>query len=395
MKKWFSLGEISKYHIISLFIPFFYMATTYVQRDEILENEEKDNNPYDKDFQLPYFIIIFFSKTFSGFLYLISKYIINKKLISSQLLSLRSTRIYHLNINSKKKSRIVIFIIIISFLEAFYNLEHLRTLKIKSLIEMKIGFIFFVPIFSHFILKTKYFRHHFVSLIIVFVGFIFIILSLFFANKNNENNEFDFINQLKHFLYSIPFSLSIVLICYLLRYYFINPFAFLFLDGIFCIFFSFIFILLEHGNNSDRIVNNFKNFIFIFKKWKVFFLFLFSLLFSFIYYISTIITLYLFNPTIFVMTDILFPILRWIVDYLFIIFLKNKNEEINKIQCIFEFIGYVFLIIACALFNEIIICNFWDLDYNTHQQIKKRGIEDAKDNNESILSTNESILSVN
>ena len=74
------------------------------------------------------------------------------------------------------------------------------------------------------------------------------------------------------------------------------------------------------------------------------------------------------------MTDILFPILRWIIDTLVILFSKDKSEKINKTQSIFEFIGYIFLIAACALFNEIIICNFWNLNYNTYQEIKQINI---------------------
>ena len=392
MKKWFSLGEISKYHIISLCIPFLYMATTYVERDIIIENEGKDDNvPYDKDYQLPYFIIIFFSKIFSGFLYIINKYIINKNLLSSKLF-LRNSRIYHLNINSKKKIKILIYIIIISALEVIYNFEYIRTLRKRSLIEMKIGFTFFVPIFTYFILKTKYYRHHFVSLIIGFVGFIFIILSLIFSN--NEYISFNIGQQLKLLIYSIPFSLSLVLMSYLFRHYFINPFVFLFFDGIFCLFFSFIFILLEDINKIDLFLTNLRNFAFLVKKWEIFALFLLILLFSFLYYASTIITIYLFSPTLFVMNDILFPIIRWIIDSIVFII---KGKEINKIQSIFECIGYIFLYIACVIFNEIVICNFCNLNYNTYQQIKKRGIEDTKDNNDinesNILSNTESIIS--
>ena len=113
-KKCFSFGEISKYHLIPFLVPIFYTLAFYVMRDEIFTNESDtktengNEKSYNKEFQLPYFIIIFLSKIFSGILYIISKYIFNKKEaeISSQLLRTRISRRYHLNVNSKNKLKI-------------------------------------------------------------------------------------------------------------------------------------------------------------------------------------------------------------------------------------------------------------------------------------------------
>ena len=391
MEKYISAGDLSKNHIIPFLVPFFYLATTYVPRDKVTNSEEDDNNNIEednKDYQLTYFIIIFLSKIFSGFLYIISKFVINKTEITSKLLSIRTTRRYHLNINSKNKLKILFYIMIISALEVIYGIERITTLQIKSLIEMKLGFIIFVPFFSSHILRTKYYRHHFVSMIICFIGFFFIILSLSFAN-DGENHTVK--EHIRHYLFSIPYSLSMVLISYLFRHYFINPFAFLFFDGIFILFFSFVFILLENIiNDGDLLINNLEYFLSIFKNLKSFCLFICTLLCSFLYYLSRTTTLYLFTPTLLVMTDILSPIFRWIIDTLVNII---SDKEINKAQSILKAIGYCFLYISCIIFNEIIICKFCKLDYNTYQQIKKRGIEDIIVNDDSVISSNESIIS--
>ena len=391
MEKWFGVGDLSKNHIIPFLVPFFYLVIIYVPKDKIINNKKKkeDNNnikDYYKEYQLTYFIIIFLSKTFSGFLYIISKFVINKTEIPSPLFSLRITRRYHLNINSKNKIKILFYIMIISVLEFIYNIEHIRTLQVHSLIEMKLGFTIFVPFFSSFILRTKYYRHHFVSMIIGFIGFLFVILSFSFANKEEKHSVKE---HLGHSLFSIPYSFSMVLINYLFRHYFINPFAFLFFDGIFILLFAIFYILLENiGDNL--LINNLKNILLVFKNWITFLLFVCILLCSFIYYVSWTITLYLFTPTILVMTDILSPIFRWIIEALISII---SDKDINKTQSILKAIGYCFLYIACILFNEIIICHFCKLDYNTYQQIKKRGIEDVLGNNNSVLSSNESLLS--
>ena len=65
--------------------------------------------------------------------------------------------------------------------------------------------------------------------------------------------------------------------------------------------------------------------------------------------------------------------------------------NINIKESILKFIGYIFLIIACIIFNEIIICNFCEMNYNTIQQIEERGIEDVKETNNNKIS-NDSVL---
>ena len=253
---------------------------------------------------------------------------------------------------------------------------------------MKLGFIIFVPFFSSFILRTKYYRHHFFSMIICFIGFIFIILSLSFENDDQNPSVKE---HIRHYLFSIPYSLSMVLISYFFRHYFINPFAFLFLDGIFILFFSFDFILLENIlKGGNLLINNLNYFLSVFKNLKSFCLFSCIILCSFLYYLSRTITLYLFTPTLLVMTDILSPIFRWIIDTLVNIIC---DKEINKVQSILKAIGYCFLYISCIIFNEIIICKFCKLDYNTYQQIKRRGIEDIIGKDDSVISSNESIIS--
>ena len=173
--------------------------------------------------------ITFISKLLSGFLYIISKYLINKEEIPYILTETRNMRLYHLNVNAINKCKILLYIIIIAVLEVLVKIENMLFSKIKNLIEIKLGFIIFIPILSYIILKTKYYRHHFVSTTIGFFGFSFIILPIFFPKKGSV----PYWVQIIHFFISFPISLSIIIIKYMFIHYFIEPFKFLFIDGIF------------------------------------------------------------------------------------------------------------------------------------------------------------------
>ena len=393
-KNVFSIGEISKYHIIPFLVPLFHLATSYVQRDIIIENKKyhKDMDFFNDGYEFPYFINAYISKIFSVILYIISKYILNKEEISPELQLTKKIRIYHLNVNSNNKLKILFHIIIISILEVIFMKENIRTLESKGLIGIKLGFTIFVPIFSYILLRIKYYRHHFVSIGIGLFGFIFIILSLFYPSNDEERHGFK--EHLKHLSYSIPYSLSLVLIAHLFKHYFIYPSTFLMLNGIFCVFFSFLYILIKTLlilNKTDLFINNLKKLTFIFLNIKIFALFISILILSFLYYLTITLTLYYFTPTLLVMTDILSPVLRWVVDCLVAMFYHEEN--LNVKQSILNAIGYIFIITASFLFNEIVICNFWKLNYNTIEEIKKRGIEDAIKRDSCLYPINESIIS--
>ena len=395
-KTLFSFGDYSKYHIFLFLVPLFHMMSEYVQRDIIIENEKSRGenekvSEFFRKYELSYLAIAFISKLFSGFLYIISIYLIYKEEFPYKLLKTKSIRIYHLNVNAKNKCKILLHIILISFLEVLFKIESISTLKKKYLIDIKLGFTIFIPILSYIFLKFKYYRHHFVSTIIGLFGFIFIVLSLLFVEPKER---VPFSTQLIHFLSSFPFSLSIIMIKYMFIHYFIGPFAFLFIDGLLCIVFSFIYIIIKFIlilNDIELVLANLKNLFVIFKSKKIFLLFICIIILTFIYLSLKSISLYFFSPAVFVMTDILSPVFTWIIDFIYNM-IKNR-EDIYFWYSIFKSIGYIFLIFACIIFNEVIICHFWKLDYYTIKKIEERGIEDVVKETSNIISANESITS--
>jgi hypothetical protein len=94
---------------------------------------------------------------------------------------------------------------------------------------------------------------------------------------------------------------------------------------LFYFYFIRIFVLSEFRS----FVINLENILFFFEKWETLHILIFILLYSFIYYLSSSITLYLFTPTLLVMTIILSSILIWVIDTFIYIFNDNKND-INK-----------------------------------------------------------------
>ena len=152
-----------------------------------------------------------------------------------------------------------------------------------------------------------------------------------------------------------------------------------------------VFVIFKNiiwEGDANLLVANLKNIFFFFRNEGIFGLFICIFFSTFAYYLFSIITIYLFTPTLLIMTDILSPIIIWILDTIVYTIVKDNRKSIT--QSILKFIGYTFLIIACLILNEIIICNFCNMNYNTQQQIEERAIKDIK---QSINSNNESIIS--
>ena len=129
----------------------------------------------------------------------------------------------------------------------------------------------------------------------------------------------------------------------------------------------------------------------IFENIRIFLLIILVIILTFAYHATKAVSLYFFTPALFVMTDILSPVFSWIIDF---IYSKIKDGKyIDPRYPIFKSIGYIFLIIATILFNEVIICHFWNLDYYTTKKIEERGIEDVTQETNDIGAINDSILS--
>ena len=66
------------------------------------------------------------------------------------------------------------------------------------------------------------------------------------------------------------------------------------------------------------------------------------------------------------------------------IFTSNEEMNVN----IIEIIIYIILIFACLIFNEQIICNFWELSKNTKKEIMNRAKNETQNLQQEISMIN-------
>lgn len=285
MGKYFEFATVSKYHIIALLVPLFCMCTSYIQSYQLKYYNEnlrqingKSGNCTESDCMIsefPFYFNIFISKDLSFFLIILSRYLNKKNIIREPAM-----RRYHLEVNNtKRKIKTGLFVILISILEIIFKIEGYLIYGKQNYIELKLGFVLFVPLLSKFILKKELFKHHIFSFFISVIGFIFIILSLLFIDENYKPVLND---QIIHFFYSFPLSLSFVLIKYIFEKSFLNAYEFLFYDGILCIILPFIIIAFKTiFKGSDYFINNMSGISILFYDNKS--IFFFYLYFSFLF----------------------------------------------------------------------------------------------------------------
>ena len=78
---------------------------------------------------------------------------------------------------------------------------------------------------------------------------------------------------------------------------------------------------------------------------------------------------YYFSPEVFAISDIISPFLSFIVKIF-------EGSSSNVVNIIFNCIGYLIIIFASFIYNEIIVCNFWHLNENTWKAIVKKANAD-------------------
>jgi hypothetical protein len=370
--KLFEFKYWSRYHFIALAVPIFCMLTTYLQKEELALYKQNDN-PKIKAF--PYFFNIFISKLLS-IIFVLLKKLINKR--NNNKVETKNMRRYHLGVNNKvKKIKAAFLIISISILELIFKIEGYNIIGQKNYIELKLGFLLIVPILSIFILKKQLFKHHYFAFSISFIAFILVCLSSHFYSKRREAKE-----QVRHLFYSIPLGLAFVLIKYLYEFSFVDAFSFLFYDGILCIIIPFISIgLISIFEGSDYFIDNMKGVKYLFAEKEIIILFIFVVICSFGYYLSNALTIYIFNPSLMVMTDILSPIFRWVIE----VFRDNEKTENNFIWiAILKGIGFIFIIFSSVVFNEILILHFCGFDKNIEGNLMIRANREISIENEDL-----------
>ena len=236
-----------------------------------------------------------------------------------------------------------------------------------NILEERIYFFIFIPLFSKFILKYKIYNHQLLSLIIASIGFILILLPvLFFISKD------DIIINICLFFSSIGYSLFLILIKYLAHYYYISSNFILLSVGFISFIITFIYFIIYSliiNHNLSLITNNYNYSKYEMGKLVYFYIFM-VILSTVILEILTFFCIYYFNPTLLLVTDIIAPMIIYII--------KICKEKDNTSSMILKIIGFFLVLISALIYNEFIIFNFCGLNIYTKKYIEKRQIEELK-----------------
>lgn len=265
----------------------------------------------------------------------------------------------------KEKIKQFFFIALISFLQlcasmlkAFYYKKINKSLKSNV---QPIFQLLFLILFCIIFLKFSIFSHQIVSVIVICICLIiFFIESIFYQNIQIG----DIIGSIFfYFFLQMFYILSNVLGKKYLNKYVENFYLFLFKYCIIALIVATIYGIIIYYINLEE--ENFKIFNF-FSKIQLW-IFLVDLFFSFLFEIGLWLTIYYFNPCYYF-------IFETISDLLEIILSKFDKTAINYSfeQLITFYILYPIILFAIFVFNEIIILNFCNLNYNVKINIVER-----------------------
>lgn len=270
--------------------------------------------------------------------------------------------------NPKKFDNKTVFIILIlmSFLFAL-NVFYGQVYVINyTVLDTRFYEILFISLLSKIILKKELYRHQIFSILISFIGFIFLFIPIVLIITRK-----DLLINIILIFNSLSYSLHLVLLKYITCKYFISPYACCFIIGIYSTIFLLI-ILIVHSlainGDLSNLSNSFKISI-TGKKIKFYGLLILShIIYSITQYLVYM-TIYFFSPMIFIITQIIYPLLRYTINII-------EGQDYKVFDLIFNIIGYLILLFAISIYHETIILNFCKLNQDTKIFIVKRQREE-------------------
>jgi hypothetical protein len=256
--------------------------------------------------------------------------------------------------------------LIIAFCDFF---QKLLSFIYISLYNFWIFDILFILIFSHFILKMKLYKHHFISLMLIII---FGIIINIIYNIYEEISEEFFFKILNTSIIEIIFSLQIVVAKYAMEYKLSSPYEICLFEGVFLLVINLILLIIFTFIPMSEI-KYIKNTKYEGKMYIDNFFQYFSKI-SYIEVISfIIIMLGRFGFNIFCLLIIKYftpshSIIILIIGEVYFAF--NDLEPLWRV--FIEYFIYALLIFVMLVFLEIIEINLWGLQKNTERNISLR-----------------------
>ena len=386
----FRFGKLNKYYLFPFITPFIGVAGNCIIY--FLNFPYKNNTDNQLTIYFIETLIMFLAHITGGLLYFISsirseteKTRYEAKNENDQ--GRKSLRlIYNKKIIKKSKLIISIIIFIISFIFTF---PYIREIFYSNDFEFeeRLYYLFFVPILSKIILKKGIFRHQLSSLFISFLGLIIFFIPFFIEIKNNDNSLKNIIiANIFTLMEAIFYSLYLVLTKYLMHSYYLSPFLCILLIGVI----GFVLSILGFIIVSIFKKNNIFYDAFILLKdmeIKYYILLLFIYIIICIYHIFIFLVIYYFSPILSCISDIVNPLFSMIFEAL-------MDNDYKTIHLILKSFGYILILFAAFIYNEIIILNFCGCNEYTSICIKERGNEELHSirNSESDAQSEENFI---
>ena len=373
----FSLNKMNKYYLLPFLVPIVCYCTKFCS-DPLKNDRGKISNVNDVSnenlhtYVFLYQMINSTSIIFSGLLYFISiirRQTDNKANIGT--LSERSNSSDYSFMAKKKPNRLLEYSIIcfMSLIITLYNVLKGYGTGHKTL-EKRLYFLFFFCLINIFLFKKPFYRHQKFALAIAFVGMV-MIFALFFIYLNISN--YDYIYDVLLFFGSFLYSLYLVLVKYMSENKGYSPFLLLFLIGIISTAATVVgFLILSHVRlgNINYVSNIFHCRQDIFVCFGNLYDYIIGyFLINAVLQILIFLVCYYFSPEVFAISDIISPFLSCITNI-------AKGKEKFVVKMVFDIIGYIIITIGSFIYNEIIVCNFWDLNKNTWKSIVKKANDD-------------------
>ena len=173
--------------------------------------------------------------------------------------------------------------------------------------------------------------------------------------------------------YNFLFCLSYILGKKYLTVFYIAPYNLMVIIGIITSIILLIYDIIAYsivGEKNQKIhgiIVGFKNNL----NLSFIIIFIFDILLYFLTNIGIWLTIYYFTPFHFIISESISEYIFYTFDYM-----RNKGLFYEKRDIILYCFIYIINLFFSLVFNEIIILNFWRLNYNTEKYIKKRERED-------------------
>ena len=266
----------------------------------------------------------------------------------------------------RKKIKSFIFLAILCIISlSCYIYRRIFENKSYKLAKQSIGILFDISFFivlSVLLLQQKLYKHNYVSLgVMSLLLLVFYIISTFYMDKENI-----FPSILYYMFYSLLFTIYDILIKKYMNVFYNTPYATMFVIGIIGSVCTIIFDIFAYFFNRDisGVIIGFQDNV---TSFLYFLAFILHLITEFIWVLAIFLTIYYYSPCHFFISE-------YISEYIsYMIAARDSNDDFYCtsnviIYSISSAINFFFALV----FNEVIILNFWNLDFNTKKRIRER-----------------------